>query len=77
MWVTRMVPIEDVGFTPHTHNSVDLKTVLAYSKLSADTYPTIDVIAKDGKYEIAHGFHRTGAAWVRGDKELRVSFWVS
>lgn len=77
MWIIRTVLIESITFTPHTHNSVDLKTALAYSKLSADTYPAIDVIAKDGVYEVAHGFHRYAAALIRGDKDVKVSFWVS
>lgn len=77
MWVTRTVPIGDMGFTPHTHNDVDLKKVIEYAKLAADTYPAIDVIAKDGVYEVAHGFHRYAAALIRGDKEIKVSFWVT
>jgi len=75
MWVTRLVPTEKLGFTPHTHNDVDLKRVLEYAKLPADTYPAIDVVTKDGRYEVAHGFHRFAAALVRGDKEIKVSFW--
>jgi uncharacterized ParB-like nuclease family protein len=75
-WVTRAVPIESIGFIPHTDNNVELKKVLGYAKLAADTYPPIDVVAKgDGKYEVAHGFHRLAAAWVRGDKTVRVTFW--
>jgi uncharacterized ParB-like nuclease family protein len=75
-WVTRTVKIESLGFTPHTHNDVSLPKVLEYAKLPADTYPPIDVIAiEGGKYEVAHGFHRLAAAWVRGDKEVRITFW--
>ena len=76
-WIVKTVPIESLGFTPHTHNDVDLKKALAYSKLPAETYPNIDTVLRNGVYEIAHGFHRFAAALIRGDKTVRVSYWES
>jgi hypothetical protein len=77
MWVVKKVRIEDVGFTPHTHCDVALPKALTYSKLPADTAPPIDTILKNGVYEVANGFHRLAAAYIRGDKEVLVSYWES
>lgn len=75
MWTVRAVPIGQVCLTPHTYNSVDLAVVLKYAALPADTAPPIDTVLKDGMYQIANGHHRYAAALIRGDSEIRVSFW--
>jgi len=75
MWVTKCVPIELIGFTPRTYNDINLPKALEYAKLPPDNAPAIDVIEANGRYEMAHGFHRLAAAWIRGDKEVKVHFW--
>ena len=77
-WVIRTIKIEDLGFTPHTHCSVDLPKAIAYSKLPAETAPPIDTIARaGGKFDVHNGLHRTCAALIRGDKEVKISYWES
>lgn len=77
-WVIRTIKIDDLVFIPHTHCSVDLPKAVAYSKLPAETAPPIDTIARpEGKYGVHNGLHRTCAALIRGDKEVKISFWES
>ena len=75
-WVIRNIPIEDLVLIPQTYSSVDLRKAIAYSKLPEETAPPIDTrVQPDGKFGVDNGLHRTCAALIRGDKEVKISFW--
>ena len=75
MFIVRTVSIEALAFQPHTYSGVDLRKAIEYSKRPSDTAPPIDTRLVNGAHEIENGFHRYCAALIRGDKEIRVSFW--
>jgi hypothetical protein len=76
-WVIKEVPIECIVIAPHTHDDASISKAMGYAKLPRETAPAIDTVMKGDKYELANGHHRLVAAFIRGDKVIKISYWDS